>query len=86
MVPIANLHEPLRFAALYQSANFERKGMIFSIFVEYKSTRPWFTMCQVVQSVLRNKVPLRALKTMAQESEWERGVVRILSQTSTFLT
>ena len=33
------------------------------------STRSWFTMCRVVQSVIRNKVLLRALKTMAQESD-----------------
>ena len=32
------------------------------------STRSWFTMCRVAQSAIRNKVLLRALKTMAQES------------------
>ena len=33
------------------------------------STRSWFTMCRVVESVIRNKVLLRALTTMAQESD-----------------
>ena len=30
---------------------------------------PWFTMCRLVQSVFRNKVPLVAPKKMAHESD-----------------
>ena len=61
VVPTVDLHALLSFAVRCQSTNFVKKGGVFwidylcSIFVEYNftSTRTWFTMCRVVQTVFR---------------------------------
>ena len=73
MVPAVDLHVPPSFTVLCQSMNFVRKGGFSGLisFVAYSFNR---ILCPQglglpCVSGIRNKVLLRALKTIAQESD-----------------